>query len=66
MDLKFYDWMDRKSIAHLGGILSRTFRDNSSYLAQLPGSGYAFDERVESWEATVERLNEFFTIRGLL
>jgi hypothetical protein len=26
----------------------------------------AFDERVESWEATVERLNEFFTIRGLL
>jgi hypothetical protein len=26
----------------------------------------AFDERVESWEATVERLDEFFKIRGLL
>ncbi len=26
----------------------------------------AFDDRVESWEATRERLEEFFTIRGLL
>jgi benzoyl-CoA reductase/2-hydroxyglutaryl-CoA dehydratase subunit BcrC/BadD/HgdB len=26
----------------------------------------AFDDRVESWEATRERLDEFFTIRGLL
>ena len=154
MDLKFFDWMDEHGIAHLGGILSRTFRDESSYLAELPGSGYAidttsldslinsvaqmnarmpmirsirgpydrpgmaldetlallkmfdvdciiyngtpgcrntwgflkpftmelerrgypthimntdaFDERAESWEATRERLSEFFTVRGLL
>ncbi|MFZ1983134.1 MAG: 2-hydroxyacyl-CoA dehydratase family protein [Desulfatitalea sp.] len=26
----------------------------------------AFDDRVESWEATRERLEEFFTVRGLL
>jgi hypothetical protein len=26
----------------------------------------AFDDRVESWEATRERLDEFFKIRGLL
>ena len=26
----------------------------------------AFDDRVESWDATRERLEEFFTIRGLL
>jgi len=26
----------------------------------------AFDDRVESWEATKERLDEFFHIRGLL
>lgn len=26
----------------------------------------AFDDRVESWEATRERLDEFFTVRGLL
>ncbi len=26
----------------------------------------AFDDRVESWEATKERLDEFFTVRGLL
>jgi len=26
----------------------------------------AFDDRVESWEATKERLEEFFTVRGLL
>jgi hypothetical protein len=28
--------------------------------------GDAFDDRVESWEATVNRLDEFFAIRGLL
>lgn len=26
----------------------------------------AFDDRVESWEATAERLDEFFKVRGLL
>jgi len=26
----------------------------------------AFDDRVESWEATKERLEEFFTVRGLI
>lgn len=29
-------------------------------------NGDAFDERVESWESTAARLEEFFTIRGLL
>jgi len=28
--------------------------------------GDAFDDRVESWEATRERLDEFFQVRGLL
>jgi benzoyl-CoA reductase/2-hydroxyglutaryl-CoA dehydratase subunit BcrC/BadD/HgdB len=28
--------------------------------------GDAFDERVESWEASAARLEEFFTVRGLL
>jgi hypothetical protein len=26
----------------------------------------AFDERVQSWDATAERLGEFFSVRGLL
>ena len=26
----------------------------------------AFDDRVESWEATAGRLDEFFKVRGLL
>jgi hypothetical protein len=26
----------------------------------------AFDDRVESWESTAERLDEFFKVRGLL
>ena len=26
----------------------------------------SFDERVESWEATAARLDEFFAVRGLL
>jgi hypothetical protein len=28
--------------------------------------GDAFDDRVESWDATRERLDEFFQVRGLL
>lgn len=28
--------------------------------------GDAFDDRIESWEATVGRLDEFFNVRGLL
>ncbi|MBU1172867.1 MAG: 2-hydroxyacyl-CoA dehydratase family protein [Proteobacteria bacterium] len=154
MNLKFYDWLDDHGIAHMGGILSRTFTAGSCYLDGLEGSAYAidtssmeailnsiaqmnarmpmvrsirgqydkpgmwldetlslvkmfkvdcviyngtpgcrntwgmvkpyamdlekhgypthimnsdaFDDRVESWEATVERLDEFFNVRGLL
>ncbi|MDA8404268.1 MAG: 2-hydroxyacyl-CoA dehydratase family protein, partial [Desulfobacteraceae bacterium] len=154
MNMKFFDWLDNHGVAHLGGILSRTFTEGSCYLDGLEGSAYsinttsmdsmlnsiaqmnarmpmvrsirgqydkpgmwldetlslvkmfnvdcviyngtpgcrntwgmvkpyamelekhgypthimnsdAFDERVESWEATVERLDEFFKIRGLL
>jgi hypothetical protein len=28
--------------------------------------GDAFDDRVESWAATTERLDEFLNVRGLL
>jgi len=154
INLKFYDWLNDNGVAHLGGILSRTFNQASPYMEGLEGSGYAidtssletmidsiaqmnarmpmvrsirgpydkpgmwleetlalakmfkidciiyngtpgcrntwgmvkpfamdlekhgypvhimngdaFDERVESWEASLERLNEFFNIRGLL
>jgi benzoyl-CoA reductase/2-hydroxyglutaryl-CoA dehydratase subunit BcrC/BadD/HgdB len=154
INLQFYDWLNANNIAHLGGILSRTFSQASPYMRGLEGSGYAidttsmetmidsiaqmnarmpmvrsirgqydkpgmwldetlalakmfkvdciiyngtpgcrntwgmvkpfamdlekngypthvmygdaFDERVESWEASLERLNEFFKIRGLL
>ncbi len=154
INLQFYDWLNDNGIAHLGGILSRTFNIASPYIKGLEGSGYsidtssietmidsiaqmnarmpmvrsirgqydkpgmwleetlalakmfkvdciiyngtpgcrntwgmvkpfamdlekhgypthvmygdAFDERVESWEASLERLNEFFNVRGLL
>lgn len=154
LNLNFFEWVNRKGITHLGGILSRNFRDNTLYanefqqstygidtstfetmlgsltelnatlpmvrsirgpfdqpgmwleetlsLARLykagcviyngtPGCrntwgmvkpfarelekagfpvhimyGDAFDDRVESWESTVNRLEEFFSVRGLL
>ena len=154
LNMKFWDWLDAHSVAHLKKILSRTFADDSCYLEGLPGSSYgintssmdamidsiaqmnarlpmvrsirgqfdkpnmwldesislaktfkvdcviyngtpgcrntwgmvkpfamelekrgypthimnadAFDDRVESWEATMERLDEFFKVRGLL
>lgn len=154
VDLNFWRYLEERGIAHIGSILSRNFRDNNSYCADLPGSCYsvdtssreamlesiaqmnarlpmvrsirgpydqpgmwlaetlalakryradcivyngtpgcrntwgmvkpfarelekhgfpvhimnddAFDDRVESWEATRERLDEFFQVRGLL
>ncbi len=154
LNWNFWKWLDDHGIAHMGGILSRGFRDNACYVADLPGSSYgvetgtldamidsiaqmnarlpmvrsirgpfdqpnmwleeslavakifkaecmiyngtpgcrntwgmvkpfareiekhgypvhimyadAFDDRVESWAATAERLNEFFQVRGLL
>jgi len=154
LDFRFFDWLDRNGIAHMGCILSRFFADSSPYLtgreeaayrmnadgldnmidsladmnARMPmvrsirgpydaphmwlddtlslaglyqadcviyngtpgcrntwgmvkpfardleSRGYpthimygdAFDERVESWEATEARLEEFFGVRGLL
>ncbi len=154
VDLNFWRYLEDRGIAHIGSILSRNFRDNNAYCADLPGSCYsidtsdkeamlesiaqmnarlpmvrsirgpydqpgmwlaetlalakryradcivyngtpgcrntwgmvkpfarelekhgfpvhimyddAFDDRVESWEATRERLDEFFQVRGLL
>ncbi|MBU0991187.1 MAG: 2-hydroxyacyl-CoA dehydratase family protein [Proteobacteria bacterium] len=154
LNTKFWEWLDDHGIAHMGGILSRTFADGDCYLEGLEGSSYkidtssmdsmldsiaqmnarlpmvrsirgqydkpnmwldetlslvktfkvdcvlyngtpgcrntwgmvkpfamelekngypthimnadAFDDRVESWEATKERLDEFFKVRGLI
>ncbi len=154
LDLNFFEWMNSQGICHLGGILSRNFRDNAGYASNFIKSSYgidtstfesmltslaemnatlpmvrsirgpldspnmwleesvslarmykadcviyngtpgcrntwgmvkpfarevekagfpvhimygdAFDDRVESWENTVNRLDEFFSIRGLL
>jgi len=154
VDLNFWNYFEERSIAHVGTMLSRNFREDNVYTRNLDGSGYgvdlstpetmldsiaqmnsrlpmvrsirgpydrprmwleesleiarlykadcliyngtpgcrntwgmikpfardiekqgypvhimyddAFDERVESWEATRERLDEFFHVRGLL
>lgn len=154
LNLRFWDWLDQRGIAHMGSILSRSFRDFHGYARGLPdmtygidttdmdtmidsmaqmnarspmvrsirgpydgpnmwleeclalarvfradcmiyngtpgcrntwgmvkpfareteAAGYpthimhddAFDDRVESWETTAERLDEFFKVRGLL
>jgi len=154
VDMKFYNYLEERGIAHTGSILTRNFRDNNKYVENMPGSSYgidisspdamldsiaqmnarlpmvrsirgpydkkgmwleesltvaklmqadcviyngtpgcrntwgmvkpfardmekqgfpthimyddAFDDRVESWEATRERLDEFFHVRGLL
>ncbi len=154
VDLNFWNWLDEHGIAHMGGILSKTFHEGAPYTVGLENSAYgidtsspeamldsiaqlnarlpmvrsirgpydqpnmwleeslaiaklykadcvvyngtpgcrntwgmvkpfardmekhgypthilyddAFDDRVESWEATRERLAEFFTVRGLL
>ncbi|MGD9097182.1 MAG: 2-hydroxyacyl-CoA dehydratase family protein [Desulfobacterales bacterium] len=154
LNLRFWDWLDERGIAHMGSILSGTFRDQHGYAAGLPDAAYtidmtdrntmidsmaqmnarapmvrsirgpydlpnmwldeslalarvfradcliyngtpgcrntwgmvkpfareteaagypthimyddAFDDRVESWEATAGRLDEFFKVRGLL
>ena len=154
LNFRFWSWLDDHGIAHMGSILSRTFRDYHGYAQDIPDMTYsidttdmdtmidsmaqmnarspmvrsirgpydrpnmwldeslalarifradcmiyngtpgcrntwgmvkpfareteangfpthimyddAFDDRVESWEATAERLDEFFQVRGLL
>lgn len=153
-DMKFYDYLEDRGIAHTGSILTRNFREGNKYAENLPDNSYSvdtsspdamfetlaqmnarmpmvrsirgpydrhgmwleeslacanlyqadcviyngtpgcrntwgmvkpfardiekhgfpvhimyddgFDDRVESWEATRERLDEFFHVRGLL
>ncbi len=38
LDLNFFDWLDKRGIAHIGGILSKNFRDNAGYTADLQKS----------------------------
>lgn len=45
LDLNFFDWLDNTGMAHLGGILSRSFRDSAGYTADLQGSTYGIDTR---------------------
>lgn len=154
VDMNFYDYLEERGLAHTGSILTRNFRDNTPYVADLPSNSYdidtsspeamldtiaqmnarmpmvrsirgpydrhgmwleeslacarlykadcviyngtpgcrntwgmvkpfardvekqgfpvhimyddAFDDRVESWDATRDRLDEFFQVRGLL
>ena len=154
VDMKFYEYLEERGIAHTGSILTRNFREGNTYVTDLPDNAYhvdtsspetmfetlaqmnarmpmvrsirgpydqhgmwleeslacarmyqadcviyngtpgcrntwgmlkpfardlerqgfpvhimnddGFDDRVESWDATKERLDEFFHIRGLL
>ncbi len=43
LDLNFFNWLDQHGIAHIGGILSRNFRDNAGYTANLEKSTYGID-----------------------
>ncbi len=43
LNLDFWDWLDAHGIAHMGGILSRNFRDNGCYIGGLEGSTYSVD-----------------------
>lgn len=43
VNANFWNWFDERGISHMGGILTRNFRDNTKYAHQLEGSCYGID-----------------------
>ncbi len=43
LDLNFFSWLNQNGIAHLGGILSRNFRDNTVYAKKFEKSSHGID-----------------------
>ncbi|MGD9332125.1 MAG: 2-hydroxyacyl-CoA dehydratase family protein [Desulfobacterales bacterium] len=43
LNFRFWDWLDDRGIAHMGSILSRTFRDFHAYAQALPDMTYGID-----------------------
>lgn len=58
LDLNFFEWLDRMGIAHIGGILSRNFRDNNSYIRGMEKGAYSIDTNsLESMLISITELN---------
>jgi hypothetical protein len=69
LSLNFWKWLDDRGIAHMGGILSRGFRDNVCYAEGLDGSTYGvdksgFDAMINSLAQMNARLPMVRSIRG--
>ncbi|MBU2511050.1 2-hydroxyacyl-CoA dehydratase family protein [bacterium] len=56
LNLDFFDWLNRRGISHLGGILSRNFRDNTRYASELEKSTYGID--TSTFETMLTSLSE--------
>jgi benzoyl-CoA reductase subunit B len=58
LDLNFFDWLDKRGIAHIGGILSRNFRDSAGYTADLEKSTYGIDtSSLETMLTSISEMN---------
>lgn len=43
LDMNFWNWFDERNIAHMGGLLSHNFRDNTEFARDIEGSSYSID-----------------------
>ncbi|MGM0452783.1 MAG: 2-hydroxyacyl-CoA dehydratase subunit D [Thermodesulfobacteriota bacterium] len=58
VNMNFYDYLEERGIAHTGSILTRNFRDNTPYAADLPSNTYGIDtSSPESMLDTIAQMN---------
>jgi len=58
VDMNFYNYLEERGIALTGSILTRNFRDNNKYTADMPGSSYSIDlSSPEAMLNTVAQMN---------
>ncbi len=69
LNLRFWDWLDDRGIAHMGSCLSRNFRDFNAYTRDMPSAGYTIrtggmEEMIESIAQMNARSPMVRSIRG--
>ena len=58
VDMKFYDYLEERGIAHTGSILTRNFRQGNNYVRDLPDNAYHVDTAsAEAMFDTLAQMN---------
>jgi len=68
-DLRFWNWLDKNEISHLGCILSTYWQEDAPYASTQPGATYSIDDNgldamIDTMAAQMSRMPMVKSIRG--